>query len=73
MIGFIQKKKVIEETQKKMNEYHVRLSNPQVLLFGFSGGNQQKFVIARELSKNPDFILCAHPTRGSRGQRRRSR
>ena len=29
-----------------------------------SGGNQQKFLVGRELGQNPDLVLAAHPTRG---------
>jgi simple sugar transport system ATP-binding protein len=30
----------------------------------FSGGNQQKLVIAREMEQNPDVLLIGQPTRG---------
>jgi len=30
----------------------------------YSGGNQQKIVVARELFHQPKFILASHPTRG---------
>lgn len=29
-----------------------------------SGGNQQKIIIARTFSHDPDLIIAAHPTRG---------
>ena len=29
-----------------------------------SGGNQQKVIVARELSRNPKFLIAMHPTRG---------
>jgi simple sugar transport system ATP-binding protein len=34
------------------------------LASGLSGGNQQKLIFARELSRQPRFILAAQPTRG---------
>ncbi|MEL6685967.1 MAG: heme ABC transporter ATP-binding protein, partial [Pseudomonadota bacterium] len=30
----------------------------------FSGGNQQKIVLAREIEQNPDLLLIGQPTRG---------
>jgi simple sugar transport system ATP-binding protein len=30
----------------------------------FSGGNQQKIVVAREIERNPDLLLVGQPTRG---------
>ena len=30
----------------------------------FSGGNQQRFIAGRELTKKPPFLLAVHPTRG---------
>ncbi len=48
----------------ELKTFDVRPSDPDAKLGGFSGGNQQKFVMARELSRNPKLILCAQPTRG---------
>jgi simple sugar transport system ATP-binding protein len=48
----------------ELQTFDVRPQNPDAKLGGFSGGNQQKFVMARELSRNPKLILCAQPTRG---------
>jgi len=31
---------------------------------GLSGGNQQKLVVSRELTKESDLIIACHPTRG---------
>ena len=30
----------------------------------FSGGNQQKIVVAREIERNPEILLIGQPTRG---------
>ncbi len=63
--GFLQNIKKIKETVKnEMETYDVRPRNSELLATGFSGGNQQKIIIAREFGKNPNFIVAANPTRG---------
>ncbi len=54
------KSAVLEVFQK----YNVQPQNMNLPLGRFSGGNQQKFVVGRELSTHPKFILAAQPTRG---------
>lgn len=53
-----------KKTQQLVDKWDVRPSDPKKLLSEFSGGNQQKFVVGRELWDNPDVLLAAHPTRG---------
>mgnify|MGYP001193344038 CR=1 FL=1 len=50
--------------EDKMAHYDVRPSNPRISAKNFSGGNQQKIVIAREFSANPGVLLVGQPTRG---------
>jgi simple sugar transport system ATP-binding protein len=48
-----------------MQRYDVRAAGPDALFSGLSGGNQQKAVLARELTIEPlTFLLAAQPTRG---------
>ena len=48
-----------------MREFDVRASSPDAPMSSLSGGNQQKAVLARELSLSPlKFLLAAQPTRG---------
>jgi simple sugar transport system ATP-binding protein len=35
-----------------------------VLASALSGGNQQKFIVGREMSGNPILLIASHPTRG---------
>jgi general nucleoside transport system ATP-binding protein len=48
----------------KMARYDVRPPNPRLPARNFSGGNQQKIVVAREMDRAPDLLLIGQPTRG---------
>ncbi len=52
------------DTEKKMATYDVRPPIPTLAAKNFSGGNQQKIVVAREMERNPDLLLIGQPTRG---------
>jgi simple sugar transport system ATP-binding protein len=47
-----------------MAAYDVRPPDPRLRLSAFSGGNQQKLVIAREVDCDPRVLLVGQPTRG---------
>jgi simple sugar transport system ATP-binding protein len=47
-----------------MERFDVRPRNPELLSSKFSGGNQQKLVLARELGQAPKVLLVGQPTRG---------
>ncbi|GGB10821.1 ABC transporter ATP-binding protein [Allosediminivita pacifica] len=48
----------------KMKRYDVRPPNPWLPASSFSGGNQQKIVLAREIERDPEVLLVGQPTRG---------
>ena len=52
------------DTEGKMARFDVRPPNPKLAAKNFSGGNQQKIVLAREIERNPDLLLVGQPTRG---------
>ncbi len=52
------------DTQDKMKRFDVRPPDPRLAAKNFSGGNQQKIVLAREIERNPDLLLIGQPTRG---------
>ena len=57
--------KAVKENGKKLvEEYDVRPRKPEALARSFSGGNQQKIIIAREISQNPKLVVAVQPTRG---------
>lgn len=53
-----------DDTISKMERFDVRPPNPRLAAKSFSGGNQQKIVLAREIERNPDLLLVGQPTRG---------
>ncbi len=52
------------DSERKMKTFDVRPPNPGLLAKNFSGGNQQKLVLAREMTRRPDLLLVGQPTRG---------
>ncbi|PTX57136.1 nucleoside ABC transporter ATP-binding protein [Litoreibacter ponti] len=53
-----------EDTAGKIERFDVRPPNAELPAKSFSGGNQQKIVLAREIERNPDLLLVGQPTRG---------
>ncbi|MBS3970965.1 MAG: ABC transporter ATP-binding protein [Clostridia bacterium] len=51
-------------TERLIKEYSIKTPDIFTKIRLLSGGNQQKLILSRELSKNPDFIILAQPTRG---------
>ena len=49
---------------KLMQDYDIRPADPSLKCNLFSGGNQQKLVLAREMSAAPKILLVGQPTRG---------
>ena len=48
----------------RITEYDIRTQGPQTAAGTLSGGNQQKVVIAREMSRDLRLLVVAQPTRG---------
>ncbi len=51
-------------TAAMMERFDVRPRNPDLVSSKFSGGNQQKLVLAREIGQAPRVLLVGQPTRG---------
>ncbi|MGL4404050.1 MAG: ABC transporter ATP-binding protein [Fusobacteriaceae bacterium] len=56
--------KIKAATMEYISKYDVRPQEPDLMFGKFSGGNQQKIVVGRELEKPNKFIIAAQPTRG---------
>ena len=55
---------ILVETEQYMEDFDVRPRDPNLKAANFSGGNQQKLVLAREMERDPDILLVGQPTRG---------
>ena len=62
--SILQEKNIFSFSKKVMGEYDVRPNTPNLISSNFSGGNQQKIILSRELNKNPKVLLVGQPTRG---------
>jgi simple sugar transport system ATP-binding protein len=60
----IDRKATMNDTVRIMQEFDVRAPGPDTLALALSGGNQQKFIVGREMSGSPSLLLASHPTRG---------
>jgi len=62
--ALIDRKATMKDTIRIMEEFDVRAPGPDTLALALSGGNQQKFIVGREMSGSPALLLASHPTRG---------
>jgi simple sugar transport system ATP-binding protein len=53
-----------KDSQRIVDAYDVRTPGIDVLAASLSGGNQQKFIVGREMSGSPKVLIASHPTRG---------
>lgn len=50
--------------EKLVKDFDIRTTSTQAPAGSLSGGNQQKVIVARELSRDPIFLVASQPTRG---------
>lgn len=60
----LRKRKMRNRAEALMSSFDVRPPDPRLIAAGFSGGNQQKLVLAREHGAAPRVLLVGQPTRG---------
>jgi len=53
-----------ESVAKAIGAYDVRAPSREARIEQLSGGNQQKFVLARELAREPELVIAGQPCRG---------
>ncbi|MBO6900704.1 MAG: ABC transporter ATP-binding protein [Rhizobiaceae bacterium] len=61
---FLDREKIVAEAGENMKKYDIRPANPMLKTANFSGGNQQKIVLAREMEQDPEVLIVGQPTRG---------
>jgi general nucleoside transport system ATP-binding protein len=62
--GWVNPRRWLRWARGLLTEFDVRGGGPTTRGASLSGGNQQKVVIAREVSRNPSVLIAAQPTRG---------
>jgi simple sugar transport system ATP-binding protein len=63
-LGSVQRGRLAAFAREKFTEYDVRAPGISAKAGTLSGGNQQKVVVARELSRDLRLLVAAQPTRG---------
>ncbi|MGR3570330.1 ABC transporter ATP-binding protein [Brevirhabdus sp.] len=62
--AFLDNDAMRRDAQGKIERFDIRPADCWQAARNFSGGNQQKIVLAREIERNPDLLLVGQPTRG---------
>jgi ABC-type uncharacterized transport system ATPase subunit len=62
--GWLFPKRLVERAKGLLTEFDVRGGTPSTPAASLSGGNQQKVVLAREITRDPRVLVAAQPTRG---------
>jgi simple sugar transport system ATP-binding protein len=62
--GWLYPSRLVARARTLLKEFDVRGGGPQTAAASLSGGNQQKVVLAREVSRQPGVLIAAQPTRG---------
>jgi simple sugar transport system ATP-binding protein len=62
--GAWKRRQIVADTIGKIDRFDIRPPDPNLKAANFSGGNQQKIVLAREIERNPRLLLVGQPTRG---------
>lgn len=62
--GILQEDKLSERGQELIGNFDIRPTDGSVPAGSLSGGNQQKVIIARQITEDPDILIAVTPTRG---------
>ncbi|HEX5468822.1 MAG TPA: ABC transporter ATP-binding protein [Gaiellaceae bacterium] len=62
--GWLFPRRLVARARELLKEFDVRGGGPETPAASLSGGNQQKVIVAREVSRDPSVLVAAQPTRG---------
>jgi simple sugar transport system ATP-binding protein len=62
--GFLSPRRIRYACHEAIRDFEIKTPGPDTLIKNLSGGNIQKLVLARELSRSPRVLVAAQPTRG---------
>lgn len=62
--GMLNLKAVRQHAIDLINHYRVKAGSPDQEIKGLSGGNAQKLIVAREVSRQTPILIACEPTRG---------
>jgi simple sugar transport system ATP-binding protein len=62
--GFLSLGQIEKHSDRLIETFNVKTPSQETLVKSLSGGNIQKLVLARELSRSPRVLVAAQPTRG---------
>ncbi|MEX0665106.1 MAG: ABC transporter ATP-binding protein [Acidimicrobiia bacterium] len=62
--GVLSPRRMAERAAALLAQYDVKAESVKAPMWSLSGGNQQRLVLARELSRSPSLLVAAQPTRG---------
>jgi ABC-type uncharacterized transport system ATPase subunit len=63
-VGLLDRKAMEARASELMQAFEIHAASPRAPMRSLSGGNQQRVVLARELSADPRVLIAAQPTRG---------
>lgn len=60
----LRREKILEAAEQRIENFDIRTPSPNTSVGSLSGGNQQKVIVARELSRPVKLLVASQPTRG---------
>lgn len=61
---FLNFRTIAEHARQMIHDFNIKTPNQETRIKNLSGGNIQKLILARELSRKPRVLIAAQPTRG---------